>query len=576
VKESFVAAFMLGMKKKFGNVDHLKATVSEVPVPDAEYRKQYLVIYDSVPGGTGYLKQLMNDQNGIIDVFQGALETMVNCSCNDDNQKDGCYKCLFAYRQSQHIGDISRDEAVKIFKAILSGKEKRRKIDKLAIIDTNSLFDSELERRFVGAFERMSTEERPIRIHKTLVNEKEGYSLQVGEALWEIEPQVDFDETMGIDYVKSRPDFVLRPRRTIGDQKPVAVFTDGFNYHKDIVDADTLKRMQIMLSGQYRVWTLTYKDVQTIFQDQGNYRTDTLISAKMPTGKLYMSAIKSAKAEKIRPEKENAFELLIDYLSNPKAEELFTIHAKAYAMSIMDATLMKNQIIYNEWQSKWQRILNALNSIDEVDEFGQAMFGIWHPRDELGNIEILAGVSLADLSVNKMGAFTKIMAIINDDPNTRTDKYDADWNGFWHFVNVMQFNSRAIFLSKVGIDKNEYTVLESVMPEEQPVVQAHVDVQIDDKWNGCMEYLIDDIAITCATEMKNNGIPAPNIIMFELHGETEDATIAEAEMAWIDSKIAWLLPEQEIYADIFKLKGWTVILSDEKVDINIFGGGEIE
>lgn len=41
--ESFVAAFMLGMKKKFGNVDHLRATVSEVPVPEADYRKQYLV-----------------------------------------------------------------------------------------------------------------------------------------------------------------------------------------------------------------------------------------------------------------------------------------------------------------------------------------------------------------------------------------------------------------------------------------------------------------------------------------------------------------------------------------------------
>lgn len=33
----FVAAFMLGMKEYFGNVDHLRATVSEVPVPDADY-----------------------------------------------------------------------------------------------------------------------------------------------------------------------------------------------------------------------------------------------------------------------------------------------------------------------------------------------------------------------------------------------------------------------------------------------------------------------------------------------------------------------------------------------------------
>ena len=57
----------------------------------------------------------MNEENGIIDVFEGALETMEHCSCNDDPQKDGCYKCLYAYRQSQHIGEISRDKIFRSF-----------------------------------------------------------------------------------------------------------------------------------------------------------------------------------------------------------------------------------------------------------------------------------------------------------------------------------------------------------------------------------------------------------------------------------------------------------------------------
>ena len=46
--KSFVAAFMLGMEEYFVNVDHLRATVREVPVPDADYQKQYLVIYDAM------------------------------------------------------------------------------------------------------------------------------------------------------------------------------------------------------------------------------------------------------------------------------------------------------------------------------------------------------------------------------------------------------------------------------------------------------------------------------------------------------------------------------------------------
>ena len=77
----------------------------------------------------------------------------------------------------------------------MSGKENKKEIKKLANVDANHLFDSALERRFVGAFERLSTADRPIQIHKQLVNDKEGYSLQVGTSLWSIEPQVDFDES---------------------------------------------------------------------------------------------------------------------------------------------------------------------------------------------------------------------------------------------------------------------------------------------------------------------------------------------------------------------------------------------
>lgn len=87
--EFFVAAFMLGMKEYFGNVDHLRATVSEVPVPDADYRKQYLVIYNSVSGGTGYLKQLMHEKNALVQIFEKSLYVMENCYCREDPRKDG-------------------------------------------------------------------------------------------------------------------------------------------------------------------------------------------------------------------------------------------------------------------------------------------------------------------------------------------------------------------------------------------------------------------------------------------------------------------------------------------------------
>ena len=56
------------------NVDHLRAAICEVPVKDADYRKQYLVIYDSVPGGTGYLKQLLQHDDALIQIFPCARQ----------------------------------------------------------------------------------------------------------------------------------------------------------------------------------------------------------------------------------------------------------------------------------------------------------------------------------------------------------------------------------------------------------------------------------------------------------------------------------------------------------------------
>ena len=172
-----------------------------------------------------------------------------------------------------------------------------------------------------------------------------------------------------------------------------------------------------------------------------------------------------------------------------------------------------------------------------------------------------------------MGAPLKVAAIINDVPDSRTDKYEPDWNGFWHFVNVMQFNSTAIFISKLGMNNAVYSNLGTIIPEEDvPVSTTNTEVVVDEKWNDIMDDFIDDIAIICATEMHNNGILAPSVVGFELSDESSGATIAEAEMAWEDRKVAWLLPEQEDYADVFKNKGWTVLLSSEKININVFGG----
>src|SRR5690606_32637392 len=53
---SFIAALQMGLEQRFrGSVDHLRIARDVRLAQGEESPRQYLVIYDSVPGGTGYL-----------------------------------------------------------------------------------------------------------------------------------------------------------------------------------------------------------------------------------------------------------------------------------------------------------------------------------------------------------------------------------------------------------------------------------------------------------------------------------------------------------------------------------------
>lgn len=566
--ESFTAAFMLGMKEYFGNVDHLRATVSEVPVPDADYRKQYLVIYDSVPGGTGYLKQLMNEEGSLIDIFERALQKMEQCSCKEDPQKDGCYHCLYAYRQSQNIGNISRSTAIRILKAILSGKDNLTKIEKLANIPVNSLFDSELERRFVEAIAQMGNENRKVEISKSLVNDKEGYVLKVNDSSWEIEPQVTLGTTQGVA-VQCKPDFIIRP---IGrsDKLPVAIFTDGFIYHKDKVADDTLKREVIRRSGRYRVWALSWRDVQSVFQSQGDYATRTLAPETMPTGaKMYQPTITAAKADALRPAKMSTFELLMRYLEMEDAEKQFDAHARAYSLSLLDPGKAANSLAFVDWNDVMGKANALLHFTDDTYVQPGTFFGTWIPRSSDTHFYAYAGILSATMKTDK-NAPVAVLAVLDDRAGSRTDKYEQEWNGFWQFFNVMQFAKRFVAVSRTGLDVHAYISL----PHGQNDTAAEDNspaAPVGEAWAEIREMLFDDATVKLAGILEEKGIAAPEEAGYELANDSGEV-IAELELAWTGRKVGYMTKEQAADRENAENAGWTVFTTTDEID-KVFGEG---
>jgi hypothetical protein len=263
------------LPRKLG-IDHLEATMQEEPLPDtASLQKKYLVLYDRVPGGTGYLKELSQSAETMMDLFADALAVLQRCECREDPLKDGCYRCVYAYRTSFDMPHISRRIAIQCLAEILQHRERLVPTDTIAQISQSSFIESELEAYFIEALHRERYNGLPVQLRKDIVHHKTGWYCKVNDHGYYIEPQVELSARDGIP-MATRPDFVIYPeRQKLG--RPVAVYLDGFAHHAHTregtsrVGDDMARRMGLVRSGHFHVWSLTWKDVESRFSGENGY-----------------------------------------------------------------------------------------------------------------------------------------------------------------------------------------------------------------------------------------------------------------------------------------------------------------
>src|SRR5690606_12996236 len=249
-----------------GAVDHVRFALDTRTAAGSENPRCYLVIYDSVPGGTGYLKELMRAPEPLLEVFEMALKALDECSCNQNPDTDGCYRCVYRYRNSHERQSISRTTAQKLLGEVMQHKGGLHPINQLAEVKSdNQLLESALQKRFVEALRR-EHDGGKFKLSELLFKGKAGYQLQAGARRWRVELQVPLGEADGV-MVPCRPDFVFWPDDTV-DDLPIALFVDGWQYHKEIITTDLAKRLAVAKSGRFSVWTLTWDDIEAALQGQ--------------------------------------------------------------------------------------------------------------------------------------------------------------------------------------------------------------------------------------------------------------------------------------------------------------------
>jgi DEAD/DEAH box helicase domain-containing protein len=265
-RASFQAAMHLGIRKTFrGNPAHLMfRTMSEPVAGDETARRTFLVVYDTVPGGTGYLAELGRPER-FFAVLRVALATMSSCRCRADSQRDGCYRCVYAHALQRDLKNISARLAMDQLGDILAAMDKLEPRRTLSEVDLDTRLESDLERRFLERL--LEWAEASGWSVSTIMREgAEAHLIAGPDRQWIVRPQVDLGERQGVA-VATRPDFLIQPVGAGELAKPIAVYCDGFKYHalpratRGRIADDVDKRLAILHSGRYRVWSVTWKDI---------------------------------------------------------------------------------------------------------------------------------------------------------------------------------------------------------------------------------------------------------------------------------------------------------------------------
>jgi DEAD/DEAH box helicase domain-containing protein len=551
---SFVAALQLGLKRKFGgNIDHLQTAVHEEPISDSEHRKRYLVLFDTVPGGTGYLKQLMRSPEPLMEVFALALASLQGCTCNDDPDKDGCYRCLFAYRNSYDMAETSRSTATELLKEILEQREHLVPIEGLKGISVNALFDSELEARFIEALRRIKVGDQSAKLVKKMLpaSGKPGYLLTIGEQRWEIEPQVNLGPAHGVA-IPSKADFMFYPAGRGTVTRPIAVFTDGYLYHRNRVGQDMAQRMAIAHSGKFHVWSLSWKDVENRFKGQGGYFQQLLAPTKAPLAGELNNLLNRYKVESLHTlHQADSFDWLIRFLANPDAKG-WTQCAFVHGLIHLDKT------VENEgWKKSLSDLPENIGSFMAKNS-ATCVRGRWQSDKSQGAVDLWLVVEPACINDGKARGMRLALSLPDSDEQRGAEGFESIWNGFIRLFNLFQFLPFGFCVTTEGQEKRAYEKLEIKSAKEPTPEQPKTGVA---KWLEEVLELADESLHSLLTDLAQEGWPEPEV-GYELSDDTGEI-IGEAEVAWESHRLAIVMEDE--CRDAFTQAGWKAFTAEESL-----------
>jgi len=546
----FKAGLELGLKKYYkGNPEHIKMISYSEFNPQNNRFDRFLILYDKIPGGTGYLGKLFSPAE-FTELIREAYKAIKECACQHQGM-DGCYRCIFSYSNQYLREELSRARAEKFFEKLVVNAEAWEILQNglSSLSGTGKIEESELEERFIRSLRNVVAkksaegwqfdefiEEGILSYRLLVVNENYKFS-------YIIRPQVSLGAAQGVRYHTVSDFYIscsgiqkdglpIEDSEILESVKDVAIYLDGYTYHASKENqrffTDIRRRMAIVESSDKTTWTLTWEDLElfdtenkdSLMLDRSRFH-DTIQSLQRTP---HWHANKSELIES-----RNSLKRLLWRLAHPLP--LYQNKLKiALFFALFQETLAKPSFTNEEVET----ILSMTSSIDFNQEVAEKSNGDFYMLSQAINESSFYNARVL-IKLQNLDIKSAIQLIEN--PEVSLDK--DDWHHIWRFYNLVQEYCDITFL----ISEEDSTQTENQTNEEEDVFNY-----FDPELHTVVNLLI------------NNNIPFNHEGSYFL--ENEKGLVAEAAIGFSDAKIV-IRPLSDLDKEAFKNAGYTVVEPEE-------------
>ncbi|MGW3977170.1 DEAD/DEAH box helicase [Streptomyces mirabilis] len=586
---SFTAALFAGIAARYGgDPDHIDIAAASMPDSQdqlgADFPRRFLVVYDRLPGGTGYLHRLAS-ADGFREVLLKAREVIETCPCQQ-KELDGCHQCLLRRVPPSDYDRVSRREVLSMLDELLGADGERWQTSPISTtrhIPLERQAESDLEVMFVDTLEEWAKQPESRAAADTYTTPAGTRALDLrlttgdgATVSWRVSQQRVLDGT--------RPDVLFERLDAPGPR--LAIYLDGYRYHASpehnrLAD-DATKRARLRADG-LRVFQLTYYDVK----EWRRRVRDTGYAGAAPADPVWIPYDQEAQdrarayyattrgglpGELAETVWVNPAELLLAYLRSPDAGR-WLHRAEAAAAGLIGTPSVRDTAVTGE----------AVGRAVETALRGAAPDG---PR---GPLRVLAAtdasgcrlVLVADVR-HRPPTWTGLTLLDDRAPAVSDEKsHKRRWQAWLYWSNVLQFlehgggdsaqltttlldgftadvlsvtggqgwlSSTRVAVATAGEPDRKQGILPSVavtagLPavptgtaEEAPSGPA-IPPKRDGAWDAVLEYVDPDEAglVELAHALADLGAPAPQ------DGYELDEHGWQAELAWPDARLGVVL-----------------------------------